>query len=115
MALFLGGDTYMEYTNISKQQLKAKFNGRTGVVIRLAGIKYPDEVIRHMMITLQNSGFNITKITKPKVVRNTDETLDIVFMIAKSRADAITKSEYTVLYNWAAKFERYEQLENYIK
>lgn len=105
----------MEYASISKQQLKAKFKGRTGVVIRVAGIKYPDELIRHMMITLQNSGFDITKITKPKVIINPDETLDIVFMIAKNMADTVTKPEYTVMYNWAAKFDRYEQLETYIK
>lgn len=105
----------MEYTNISKQQLKAKFKGRTGVVIRVAGIKYPDEIIRHMMITLQNSGFDITKITKPKVIKNPDETIDIVFMTSKSMTVTVTKPEYAVLYNWAAKFDRYEQLESYIK
>lgn len=103
----------MEYINMSRNRLKIKFNDRDGVVIRFSGVRYPDEIIRHSLITLQNSGFGICKLTKPIVMRVGEGDIDVAFIIAK-RSDIIDK-ERQLFIDWANNFPKYKWLRDYLK
>ena len=103
----------MEYTNISKEKFKKDFTDREGVVIKFAGVKYPDEVLRHCLITLQNTGFNTNFIIRPKVITTGKNMFDAVFMVAKSHK--MSDSETVLLMKWAQQFPVYTPINKYVK